>query len=176
MFVTLMWAVAVLAVFILVGSAAWAGWRAAPFVPTRQRDVERMLRLSQLKSNELVYDLGAGDGRYIVTAAKKYQARTVGFEISLFPYLIGWWRIWRARQGSRAAMRLQDFFHQDLSDADVVVCFLTPGAMKKLSLKFQHELRPGTRVVSYAFPMQDRVEILKDKPSPGTMAVYVYTI
>jgi len=173
---TVLWIIATLAVFFIAGSAAWAGWRAAPFVPTRQRDVERMLRLSQLKAGEVVYDLGAGDGRYVVTAAKHYQARAVGYEISLLPYLVGRLRIWRARQGSRATMRLQDFFHHDLSQADVVVCFLTPAAMQKLSLKFARELRPGTRIVSYAFPMHDRKEILKDKPNPGTMAVYVYTI
>lgn len=172
----LIWMAATLIVFVVAGSAAWAGFRAAPFVPTRQRDVERMLRLSELKAGELVYDLGAGDGRYVVTAARRYHARAVGFEISLLPYLVGRLRIWRAKQSQLASMRLQDFFHQDLSAADVVVCFLTPSAMAKLSLKFKKELRPGTRIVSYAFPMHDRTAVLKDKPDARTMAVHVYRV
>lgn len=175
-FDTILWIAATLLVFIVAGSAAWAGLSAAPFVPTRQRDVERMLRLSELKAGELVYDLGAGDGRYVVTAAKRYGARAVGFEISLLPYWIGRFRIWRAGQGGRAQLRMQDFFNQDLSAADVVVCFLTPPAMAKLSPKFKRELRPGTRVVSYAFPMHDWTAVLKDKPNPGTMAVHVYKV
>lgn len=171
-----LWILATLMVFVIAGSAAWAGWRAAPFVPTRQRDVERMLRLSELQPGELVYDLGAGDGRYVVTAAKRYQARAVGFEISLLPYVIGRLRIWLAGQGKLAFMRLQDFFHQDLSAANVIVCFLTPGAMARLSPKFKRELRPGTRIVSYAFPLKDWTAVLKDKPNPGTMAVHVYRV
>ncbi len=172
----LLWMGGLLVVLVVASSAAWAGWRAAPFVPTRQRDVERILRLSELTAGELVYDLGAGDGRYVVTAAQRYQAKAVGFEISLLPYLVGRWRIQHAQQRALASMRFQDFFRQNLSAADVIVCFLTPGAMAKLSPKFKRELRPGTRIVSYAFPMHDWTAVLKDKPNPGTMAVYVYRV
>jgi SAM-dependent methyltransferase len=170
----LIWLSVLIVVLIVAGSAAWAGWRAAPFVPTRQRDVERMLRLAELKPGELVYDLGAGDGRFIITAARRYQARAVGFEISLLPYLVGRWRIWRARLGRLAAMRFQDFFHQDLSEADAVVFFLTPGATAKLGPKLRRELKPGARIVSYAFSIPGWTATLKDKPDPRTMAVHMY--
>lgn len=172
----LLWLFALLIVMVLAGSAAWAGWRAAPYVPTRQHDVERMLRLAELKTGELVYDLGAGDGRFVLTAARRYQAKAVGFEISLLPYLVGLFRIRRARQGALASMRFQDFFHHDLSAADVIVCFLTPGAMAKLGPKLKRELKPGTRVVSFAFPIRDWTPVLKDKPEARAMAVWVYRI
>lgn len=176
MAVALLWLFALLLLLAVAGTAAWAGWRAAPYVPTRQHDVERMLRLAELKAGELVYDLGAGDGRFVVTAARRYQARAVGFEISLLPYLIGKFRIRRSKQSSLAAMRFQDFFHQDLSAANVIVCFLTPGAMAKLGPKLRQELRPGTRVVSFAFPIRDWTPVGKDKPEARSMAVWVYRI
>lgn len=170
----LLWLLALIIVLVVAGTAAWAGWRAAPFVPTRQRDVERMLRLADLKTGQTVYDLGAGDGRFVVTAAKRYGAVATGFEISVLPYLVAKWRLRRANLGSKAQMKFQDFFKLDLSEADVIVCFLTPNAMKKLGPKLARELRPGARVVSYAFTIPGWTAILKDKPDPRTMAVHLY--
>ncbi len=172
----LLWMAATLLVFIVAGSAAWAGWRAAPFVPTRQHDVDRMLRLADVKAGELVYYLGAGDGRFIITAARRYQAKAIGYEISLLPYWVARWRIRRSGIGSAATMRFQDFFRHDLSEANVVVCFLTPGSLAKLGPKLKRELRPGTRVVSFAFAIRDWTPVIKDKPDAGTMAVWVYHI
>ncbi len=172
----LLWLLGLIVVLIVAGSAAWAGWRAAPYVPTRQHDVERMLRLAELKAGEIVYDLGAGDGRFILTAAKRYQAKATGYEISLLPYWVAKLRIWRAHIGNLATMKAKDFFHVDLSDANVVVCFLTPGAMKKLGEKFKRELKPGTRVVSFAFSIAGWTPVLKDKPDSRTMAVWVYHV
>jgi SAM-dependent methyltransferase len=172
----LLWLAALILVFVVAGTAAWAGFRAAPYVPTRERDVERMLRIADVKPNELVYDLGAGDGRFILKAVQQYQARAVGYEISLLPYVAARFRLWQARLGDRAQMKFIDFYRTDLSAANVVVCFLTPGAMKKLGEKMKRELRPGTRVVSYAFAISGWTPVLKDKPDPGTFAVWLYTV
>ncbi|MBI5467470.1 MAG: SAM-dependent methyltransferase [Candidatus Kerfeldbacteria bacterium] len=170
---TFWWLLALLAVIVVAGSAAWAGWRAAPYVPTRQRDVERMLALAKLRPGEFVYDLGAGDGRFVLSAAK-LGARAIGYEISFLPYWVAKLRLAVARLGANARMEFRDFYHQSLADADVVVCFLTPAAMAKLAPKFSAELRAGTRIVSYAFALPGWTPIMKDKPTPGTMAVYVY--
>jgi tRNA A58 N-methylase Trm61 len=173
---TTLWIVAGVLIFIAGLTAAWGGLRAAPYLPTRQQDVERMLKLANIQPGEVVYDLGAGDGRFMITAAQRYGARAIGYEISLLPYLAARWRMWRAQVGQQATIRAKDFFHTDLSDANVVVCFLTPGAMKKLGQKFKRELRPGTRIVSYAFSIADWTPEVKDKPDPKTMSVYLYRI
>jgi SAM-dependent methyltransferase len=172
----LVWLLVVVVVLFITGSAAWAGLRAAPYLPTRQKDVERMLRLANIQPGELVYDLGAGDGRFIISAAKNFKARGVGYEISFIPWLVGKIRLARARTGGDVQLRFQDFFHVDLSAANVVVCFLTPPAMAKLAPKFRTELKPGTRIISYAFALPGFEPKLKDKPTPTTMAVFVYQV
>lgn len=169
------WILALAAVLVVTGTYAWGAWRAAPYVPTVQRDVERMLRLANIQANETVLDLGAGDGRFVVTAAKRFRAKAIGYEISLLPYLFG--KIWIAfTPGIHAAMVYKDFFHVNLRPADVVVCFLTPGAMAKLAPKFRQELRPGTRIVSYAFALPGWSPVTKDKPQANIMAAYLYRV
>ncbi len=169
----IVWMIVLAAVLAAVGTYAWGAFKAAPFVPTRQRDVERMLTLADIRPGELVYDLGAGDARFLLTAATKFQAQARGYEISLVPYLVGKFRLLLAGV-SPAMLKYQDFYRVDLSAANVVVCFLTPAAMAKLVEKFQRELRPGTRIVSYAFSLPGWTLVRKDKPSPKVMAVYVY--
>lgn len=173
MWSTLGWLFALVVTLAVAGTAAWAGWRAAPYVPTRSADVERMLRLAAVQPGEVVYDLGAGDGRFVLAAAQR-GAQAVGFEISVLPFLVAWLRTRSQRSPSRAQIRWQDFFHQDFSRADVIVCFLTPGAMAQLGPKLRRELKPGARIVSYAFAIPDWTPVTKDKPTPRTMAVYLY--
>lgn len=168
--------IALLAVIVLTaGTAAWAAWRAAPYVPTWGSDVERLLSLAEVKAGDVVYDLGAGDGRIVLAAAKR-GAQATGFEIAFLPYLVARIRILCSPYRRQAKMVAQDFFHADLSPADVIVCFLTPRAMGKLGEKFRRELRPGTRIVSYAFAIPGWTPDRKDKPQPKTMAVYRYTV
>lgn len=170
------WLFFLLFVLAASGTAAWAGWRAAPFLPTRQRDVERVLRLARVKPGERLYDLGAGDGRFIVAAAKHYGAAAIGYEISLLPYLAARWRLAVSGLGPKARIEWKDFFHVDLSQADVIVCFLTPAALAKLGPKFKQELRPGTRIVSYTFSLPGWTPVRKDKPTAQMMSVYLYQV
>ncbi|USN54003.1 MAG: class I SAM-dependent methyltransferase [Candidatus Nomurabacteria bacterium] len=158
---------------LFLGSAAFAGLRAAPWLPTRQRDVERMFQLSNVQPGELVMDLGAGDGRFLLHAVKQYQARAEGFEISLLPYLASLWRL-RGLARSQAKMHFRDFFHQKLDQADLIACFLTPKAMAKLEKKWLAEAKPGSRLVSYAFPFPNISPKKADKPDPKSGTVYLY--
>ena len=169
----ILWMIALVVVVAVAVTYAWGAWRAAPFVPTRQRDVERMLFLAEVQPGQTVVDLGAGDGRFLLTAARRFKAKVIGYEISLLPYLIGLCRLALARD-VQAKWKFQDFFRVNLQSADVVVCFLTPGAMAKLAVKFQRELRPGTKIVSYAFALPGWIPLRKDKPSATVMAVYLY--
>lgn len=127
----------------------------APFDPTPQEVVDRMLALAAVKRGDLVYDLGAGDGRVLIAAAKKYGARGVGFELD--PGLAK-----LARENIRAAgvqklveIREQDFFSADLSRASVVTLYLSYDGNLAVREQLRRQLRPGVRVVSYTFDMGD---------------------
>lgn len=174
---TVVWIIILAFVVISAVTTAWGAWRAAPYVPTRQRDVERMLDLAELRDGETLYDLGAGDGRLMLQAMQRGPSiKTVGYEISLPVWLIAWLRIVFGGFRQRAAIHFQDFFHHDLSQANVVVCFLTPEAMKKLGPKLKAELKPGSRVVSSVFPIKEWTEVTRSKPTPNVVSVYLYRI
>jgi SAM-dependent methyltransferase len=158
------------------GTAAWAGVRAAPWLPTRTNDIRRLLDLAQLKEGEALFDLGCGDGRVLSIAAYEYNARAIGFEISLLPYLIAVIRRIAHQNRQRIRVVYRDFFSASLRDADVVYCFLTPSAMKKLKTKFVQELKPGARVVSYAFSLGELPGAEQHKPNAGAPAAYLYRV
>ncbi|TAK52742.1 MAG: class I SAM-dependent methyltransferase [Betaproteobacteria bacterium] len=125
------------------------------FVPTPQEVVEDMLRLADVKKGDVLYDLGSGDGRIPVTAAKKYGIRAVGIDIDPD-------RITEARDNARKAgvskqveFRLGDIFTMDFRDATVVTLYLLPELNVKLRPRLLAELRPGARIVSHQFDMGD---------------------
>jgi len=163
-------------ILVVVGTTAWGAWRAAPYLPMPSRDVDRLLRLAELKTKDLMIDLGAGDGRLIITAVKNYPVTAIGYEIALVPFLIAWWRLRYRRLRSRAKIRYQDFFSADLSRASVVTCFLTPRAMKKLGPIISRQLSSGTAVLSYAFPIPGWTPTRIDKPSQTEISIYRYDL
>lgn len=125
------------------------------FVPTPQEVVDAMLEVAKVTKNDVVYDLGSGDGRIPVTAAKKYGARAVGIDID--PQ-----RIKEANANAQSAgvtdkvtFLNQDLFTTDISEATVVTLYLLPSLNLKLMPKLKAELKPGTRIVSHAFDMGD---------------------
>lgn len=132
--------------------------RGVPFVSTPAKNFDAICQAAGIKSGEKVYDLGCGKAHFLVLAAQKYGAKGVGYELSLWPYLWGWFNIWNHHADVK--IRLADFFKADLSDADVVFCYLFPEIMAKLEPKFKQELKPTARVVSYAFklPQTEPVE------------------
>jgi len=107
--------------------------------------------MAQVGPNDLVYDLGCGDGRTIVAAARSFGARAVGIEIDPLRYL--WCQVLITILGLRGRIKIVygDFFTQDLSRADVVTCYLTQGTNERLQEKFMQELQPSARVVSNSF-------------------------
>jgi ribosomal protein L11 methylase PrmA len=114
-----------------------------------------MLELAQVKKGDTVYDLGSGDGRIVITAAKKYGARAVGFEID--PDLIKQSRGNIKKEGLEklAEIREQDILTVDLSPVSVLTMYLLPSVNLKLKPKILSEMKPGSRVVSHAFDMGD---------------------
>jgi SAM-dependent methyltransferase len=129
----------------------------APFMPTPAEVVDRMLEMAQVTRTDVVYDLGCGDGRLVITAAKRYGARGVGVDID--PALIAQSRANAKREGVEALVefRQQDALTVDLSPASVVTLYLLTEANLQLRPRLQAQLKPGSRVVSHQFGMGDWV-------------------
>jgi len=127
----------------------------APYISTPQPVVEAMLRLAAVRRGDLVYDLGCGDGRIVITAARDFGARGVGIDID--PRRIEEANALARQAGVSSQVRfaVQDLFKTDFSEATVVALYLFPELNAKLLPKFRAELRPGTRVVSHQFPIGD---------------------
>ena len=129
----------------------------APFDPTPQEVVERMLALARVKTGDVLYDLGAGDGRVVITAAKKYGVKAVGFEID--PGLVKLARENTRKQGlqSLVEIRQQDFLTADLSAASVITLYLSQDGNLAVRQQLLNQMRRGARVVSYAYDMGEWV-------------------
>jgi SAM-dependent methyltransferase len=125
------------------------------FVPTPQEVVDAMLRLADVKASDVVYDLGSGDGRIVITAASTFGARGVG--IDLDPKLVA--EATRNAEKAGVAGRVRfiegDIFDANISEATVVTLYLLTSINERLRPKLMKELRPGTRVVSHQFRMGD---------------------
>src|SRR5688572_19212282 len=125
------------------------------FVPTPQEVVDEMLRLAKVTKGDVLYDLGSGDGRIPVTAAKKYGVRAIGIDIDPA-------RIREAKENARkngvsnlVQFRNEDLFKADFREATVVTLYLLPDLNVRLRPKLWSELKPGTRIVSHQFEMGD---------------------
>jgi SAM-dependent methyltransferase len=126
-----------------------------PYVPTTEAAVQAMLKLADVKKTDVVYDLGCGDGRIVITAAKNLGARGVGIDIN--PVRIGEAKENARKSGVEQLVRFEenDLFDADIHEATVVTLFLLPHINLKLRPKLLKDLKPGTRVVSNTFDMGD---------------------
>jgi len=122
-----------------------------PFVATPEVVVRRMLQLARVQPGEVLYDLGSGDGRIVIMAAKEFGARAFGVEIRKDLYEQSMARIKDLGLADRATIINASFFDVDLSNADVVTMYLLTSVNERLKPKLERELRPATRVVSHDF-------------------------
>jgi len=143
---------------LIVVSLYWTRIGGGPWVPTSMQMVVRMMEMAEVGPDDVVYDLGCGDGRVVITAAMRYRASAVGIEIDPLRYI--WCQFLVTILGQRKRIRIifGNLFNTDLSEADVVMCYLMPDALQKLEKKLKQELRSGTRVVSnrFTFPTLDK--------------------
>jgi len=123
----------------------------APFVPSPPQVVREMLTLAELKAGEVFFDLGAGDGRTVVMAAKDFGARAVGVELreDLFKKALG--TVYEQNLQDRVTMVNGDMFNVDLTSADVIFLYLTTSANEKIKSKLEAELKRGVRIVSHDY-------------------------
>jgi len=138
-----------------------------PYVPTTERAVKAMLRLAGVRSSDIVYDLGSGDGRIVIAAAKEYGARAVGIDIDPERIREARQNAHRAGVENRVEFREQDLFQSDFREATVVTLFLLPALNRRLRPQLE-ALKPGTRIVSNTFEIGDwkpaRKFVVKDDP------------
>lgn len=134
---------------IIIFSIFWTVLYGAGWVPTPMRAVYNMLAIAEVKPTDVVYDLGSGDGRIVVVAAKEFGAKVVGIEIDPLRFIFSWVRIKLMGLDSKVELIWGDFFKLDISEASVVTLFLSQEANDKLKRKFEEELRPDARIVSF---------------------------
>jgi len=158
----------------IIGAVLFLSWLAivfvgAPYVPTRTRDLRPILKAAGLKKGDLIVDLGSGDGRLLIEAARSGY-RAVGYELNPFLVLLTWWRIRRYRE--LADVRMVDFWKTDLpEDTKAVFVFLAAPFMKRLAIVLENEaknLGHDLVLVSYGFELPDR------KPTRVTGSLMVY--
>jgi cyclopropane fatty-acyl-phospholipid synthase-like methyltransferase len=133
-----------------------------PFVPTPPEVVDRMLEVAQVKPGDVIYDLGSGDGRIIIRAAKRYGVKGVGIEIDTELVQKARDNAFREKVDHLVEFRLQDALTVDVSPATVVTLYMLPEFNAKLRPILEKQLKPGSRVVSHDFEIQgwvpDKVE------------------
>lgn len=161
-------------VLIIIATAALAGISFAPWVPAWKKDLPRIMRLADLQPGQTFYELGCGDGKVVFYAARNFDAQVIGLEISLI--LFG---ICKLKQlfykNKNLAIKYKNLFKQNLRDADVVYFFGMPDKIsQKLRKKLDAELRPGTKVISYAFEVSGWSPVAVDKPRPNDVSIYLY--
>lgn len=155
---------------IVVCCISYSHLKGAPWIPTRMKKVRQMLSAADIQPDEVIYDLGCGDGRFIVKAARKFDAKAVGIEINLLLYL--WCQILITVLGLRKRVKVVygNFFKLDLSNADVVICYLLQETNDKLEEKLIQELKPTARVVSNSFLFHRLPAAIEDTDQ----GIYVY--
>jgi outer membrane protein assembly factor BamB len=149
-----------------------------PFIPSPQDVVDRMLELAQVGKDDVVYDLGCGDGRIVVTAAKKYGCRAVGIDIDPWCVKTALVNVKKNRVEHLVRIEREDLFNVDISSASVLTLYLLPSINEKLIPKFMM-LKPGSRIVSHSFDIRGilpiRVETMTSSEDDLKRSLYLWT-
>ncbi len=150
----------------------------APFVASPLAVVRVMLKYAGLKPGETLYDLGSGDGRIVLMAAKEFEANAVGVELNKRLMEEAVKKSEAIEVGGKANFIHGDIFDADLSQADVVTMYLTTGANDKVRPKLEDELKPGARIVTHDFsiPSWEHSESLKLKEGYRHHSIYLYVM
>jgi len=122
-----------------------------PWVPSPRRKIRKALKMANLQEGETFYDLGAGDGRALILAAKEFGANAVGIEISPLHCLYAWISALLNGVGHKVRIRCRNFYRVSLADADVVFVYFTSSPIQKMEKKLREELHEGARVAAVSF-------------------------
>lgn len=146
-----------------------------PYVPTPQEVVDKMLELADPKEGEIMYDLGCGDGRIVVTAVKKYGVKGTGVDIDPQRIKESKANAKEAGVADKATFMIKDLFEMDFRNADFLTLYLLPAVNEKLRPQIL-EMKPGSRIVSHAFSMGDWEADEEVTMDPGGQTIYFWVV
>ena len=151
--------------------------KGVPFVPLSDRAIAEVIKASHFAPSDVIMDLGCGDGRVLFAFEKAGAANLIGYEINYWPYILGRVKKWMKK--TKTKLFCQNFFNVDISRANIIVCYLLPKTLLELRQKFDNELKPGSRIVSFGFEIKDWrppqiIKTAKEKNLKGD--VYIYEI
>ncbi|HEX2993934.1 MAG TPA: hypothetical protein VHP14_03885 [Anaerolineales bacterium] len=154
-----------------------------PPVPTKPERIRKALKLANLQSGEVLYDLGAGDGRVLLIAARDFGARAVGVEVGPIQCAWIWLRAVASGSGDRIQVRWGNFYKADLREADVVFLYATSKEVAKLASHLEQQMKKGARLVSIsadfpdwepsAFDDRDLIFVYEMPPTKGSLTSYM---
>jgi len=146
-----------------------------PFVKTPKKVMEKIFEEVKFKPTDVVYDLGCGDGQFLIETEKRYGCKTIGYELSPIAY---WLAIINIKVNkAKTRVFYKNFYHQDLSNADTVFCFLIDSVMPKVGKQLEQQLKKGAQIISFAFPIKEwrpTKVIDSDSKNPKASKIYFY--
>jgi len=147
----------------------------AVFTTTHPSKIKKILETIPMHSGQVVYDLGCGDGRFLIEAVKQYKVKAIGFEINPWAYVLG--RIRVLLQRTNVSIRFQNFWKADLSDADIIFFYLFPDLMEKLKDKLSVELKGEAKIISCNFevPGWKPEKIIRASHSIQNDPIFIYS-
>ena len=159
--------------YILCAALALPATQGALYISTTRTRIAAFIEAVPMQKGQTLVDLGCGDGRVLRLALKNYQVRAIGYEVNLMAYI-------KAKVLSiglkHVEIRRENFWSQNLADADIVFCYLYPDVMKKLAVKLKAELKPGTLVVScnFSLPSFKPIRVLRPEGSLHNDPMFIY--
>lgn len=163
-----------LLIIVILSTFAYGAIKGAPYVPTMKNDIASFLKLANIKPEDKFVDIGCGDGRLLFASADQGAIAT-GYEISLIPYVLSKLKLLFLKEKDNVKIIYANFWKKNLHDADLVYFFLMPKFHDQLKEKFAKELRPGTKVIAYIWPVPGWEIITEEKTSHDHM-LYLYTM
>jgi predicted RNA methylase len=147
----------------------------AMFATTHSSKIEKVLEVVTMKRGQVVYDLGCGDGRFLIAAFRKYKVKAIGFEINPWAYMLS--RLKIKLWNTNVSVLFKDFWRSDLGSADFVFCYLFPDVMEKLREKLSQELKAGAKVISCNFeiPGWSPEKIISASHPVHNDPIFIYT-